>query len=547
LLVSVLTALTATSSGAVEPWSKEYPLDAVVRGQLAGIQQDWSEWLAAFEVDDPASEEEALERILEAARDLGMQALPELSLGASARGVEFARLGDRRRGQRALAAAEQLDPRRPETHFARATIHRLDGEWWSFVAETARGHLSLLRLPLERRVWLHNLLLWSLTTLLLAGCAFVAVLMLVRGPALFGSLLKVIRRYVPVPVGIGAILLLLLYCQRSERWVLAALFLLFGLAPILLDEQRRRITAELSPMARAAESARLGELRGTLFNDLQRLTVALPDSVAVSHLLADQDRRLGQCGRAKALYQRVVAAEPRNAAAWVDLGSCHFLDGEYDEAIEFYRRGVAIDQQLAEGHFNLSLAYSEFYRFAESERALGRAQRINSTLVAEWLARSPRRGAADVGSGLRRASEIRRDLQASWVLEADSAAWSSPWRDYLSLPMAVAGLILAVLVGRVLPRAHLEAMAPPMIEWGSRWSTLYRVLLPGLPELEAGDSMRSLIAIATASGLLLLPWVGTFGYRLPWGFEPTVHISWLTMIVGLALFFTWRWRREVAY
>ena len=86
-----------------------------------------------------------------------------------------------------------------------------------------------------------------------------------------------------------------------------------------------------------------------------------------------------------------------------------------------------------------------------------------------------------------------------------------------------------------------------MVDWGSRWSIPYRVLLPGLPELEAGDSVKSLVAIAVAIGLLLIPWIGTFGYRLPWGFEPAIRLGWLTTIVGLSFFFAWRWRREVAY
>lgn len=564
--VVALGAWAAPAAPAVAP---EFHLNASVRSNLATIQQSWSEWLAAYDLGDTESSEQALESLFEAMGQLSMTALPELSLGASTLAVESARLGDLRRAEGAIEVAERLDPTRPETAFARAAIHRLEGDWWNFAVDTGLGYIRALRLPVERRIWLHNLLLWFVTTLSVTGCAFAAILMLVRGPALFGSLLQALRRVVPVPIGIVVILALLLwpmalsagviavalnwsvllwaYCQRSERWVLVCLVLLFGIGPVVLDEERRRVAVELAPMAATTEDVRLGRLRGTTFTSLQRLATVLPDSAAVLHLTADVHRRIGQCEEAVPLYQHLLETEERNAAAWVDLGSCFYLRGEYDEAIRHYQRAIAVDPDLAEAHFNLALTYSELYRFADSGRALARAQRVDSTRVARWLEQSPSRGAAEVGGGFERGPEIREDLRASWVLEDDSAAWSSPWRDYLSLPFALAGLVVAWLAGHVLPRAHLEAQAPPLVDWGSRWGSVYRVLAPGLAELEAGESAQAAIALLVAAGLLLIPWVEANGYRLPWGFEPVVHLGWWAAMAGLALFFALRWRREALY
>jgi tetratricopeptide (TPR) repeat protein len=565
--LSLAVALTALPAAA-QFWADEFHLDSNVRGDLAEIQQQWSAWLSAYELDDSASEEEALERMLDTTRRLGMRSLPELSLGATARAVESARLGDDRRAQRALAAAERLDPGQPETSFAAAAIQRLDGDWSGFLARELEGYVRALDEPLERRLWLHNVLLWFLTTLMLSGCVFVALLMLVRGPALFGSLLEVARRYMPVPAGIGVVILLLLwpvalstgvlavalnwaillwaYCQRSERWVLAAIFLLFGLAPIILDEQQRRLAVDLSPVAQAAEAARSGELRGALFGDLQQLAILLPEDPAVIQLMADQHRRIGQCDQAKELYERVVTKEPQNAGAWVDYGSCYFVRGEYDQAIEHYRRATSLDEGLAAGHFNLALAYSELYRFAESGRALARAQKIDSTRVARWLEESPRRGFAEVGTGLERTPEIRRNLLESSALD-EVAAWSSPWEQFGSVPLALLGVLLALAAGRIMPRAHLEASAPPLVDFGSRWGAFYRIMVPGLPELEAGESMQGLLAVAVTTGLLLIPWVGAFGYRQPWGFEPGSNLGWFVVVAGLLATVGWRWRRETAF
>lgn len=546
-----------------------FHLNASVRSSLASLQQGWSEWLTAYELDDPDSEAAALDRLAAAAAALGMSALPDLSLGAATRAVESARVGDHARAMRALAAAERLDAGRPETSFARAAVHRVEGSWQAVLGHTALGYVRTLRVRGERWVWWHNLVLWLLATALLAGYAYVAILMLVRGPALFGSLLKELRKHMPVPVGIALIVLLVAwpmllpaglpgvalvwavllwaYCLRPERWALGLLLLVFGVAPVILDEQRRQITVDLAPMVRAAEHAQQGRLDGTLFDDLQRLAVVLPESTAVSHLVADQHRRIGQCDQAEELYGRVIQREQRNAGAWVDLGSCHFLQGEYDQAIEHYRRGISLDPTLAQGHFNLGLAFSELYRFAESDLALGRAQRLDSGRVAEWLKQTPSRGAAEVGAGLRRTREIRAELKASWVLEDDSAAWSSPWRDYLSVPVALGAILLAFVAGRFLPRGHLEEQAPPIFDLGHSWGPLYRIAVPGLPELEAGEPLRAAGSLLTFCGLVLLPWVASHGYRQPWGFEPVVRLGWLVTLSGLALFLLARWRREVAF
>ncbi len=566
--IAAALALLSAGAAAGDSTRPEPVLEAGVRRDLGEIQQNWSEWLASYELKDYEAEELALEAILERLDELGMTGLPELSIAASARAVDSARLGDARGSARALAAAERLDPGRAEIAFARAAIERQEGSWWSFVISTLEGYVKVLESPLKRRLLLHNAVLWLLMTALLGGCVFVAMLMAVRGPALFGSLLQALRRVVPAPVGMLFLVVLLLwpialssgvlvialnwsvflwaYAQRSERWVLATLWVLFGLTPLILDEQRRRVSVELSPMARAVEASRRGHLEGRLFADLERLKILLPDSPAVNQLVADQYRRAGQCDRSIDLYKQLVETEPRNAAAWIDLGACHFLRGEYDEAIEYFRRGASLDEDVAQGHFNLSLAYSELYDFSESERALARAQRLDSSRVAEWLEESSSKGVAEVSGGLKRAAAVRRELRRSWILEDDSAAWSSPLQDYLSMPIAVVGLLLSFLAGRLLPKGHLEAQAPPLVDWGSKWGGFYRVLVPGIPELEAGESVRAVAAVTLFAGLLLIPWIGVYGYRLPWGFEPEVSLGWVATVIGIPLFFMWRWRRESA-
>ncbi len=208
---------------------------------------------------------------------------------------------------------------------------------------------------------------------------------------------------------------------------------------------------------------------------------------------------------------------------------------------------ISLEPELAQGHFNLGLAFSELYRFAESDLALGRAQRLDSNRVAQWLRQTPSRGVAEVGTGLRRSREIRRELKASWVLEDEGTAWSSPWRDYLSVPVALGAILLALLAGRFFPRGHLEEESPSLFDQSHSWGPLYRIVVPGLPELEAGEPLRGAGWLFVFCGLVLIPWVGNYGYGQLWGLEPVLRFGWLVALSGLVVFLLARWRREVAF
>ena len=71
--------------------------------------------------------------------------------------------------------------------------------------------------------------------------------------------------------------------------------------------------------------------------------------------------------------QRLTAAEPRNAAAWHDLGNALLEEGKVDRAISMFRRALRIDDDLAEVHNDLGTAYFDKGWHAEAEACFRKA------------------------------------------------------------------------------------------------------------------------------------------------------------------------------
>ena len=80
----------------------------------------------------------------------------------------------------------------------------------------------LLLHPLERDLWLQDLLLWALVLLLVTGGLFLAVQMLTKGTSLFQDLADLFGRKLPRPVALalaGAALLWPLFLPHGAIWL----------------------------------------------------------------------------------------------------------------------------------------------------------------------------------------------------------------------------------------------------------------------------------------------------------------------------------------
>jgi tetratricopeptide (TPR) repeat protein len=539
-------------------------MTAPVRQTLKQLEEQWLDWIVQT---NPQQAERSVNELLEIARQLGMRRLPDLAAGAVARAVQSARQKNFSRAHWELEAAERFDPGRPETAFAEATVDRLEGRWPGAALARLKAYPRIFLHPLERDLWLQDLLLWALILLLVTGGLFLAVQMLTKGTSLYQDLVGLFGRKLPRPAAYGlagvallwplalphgplwlilyASVLLWGYASASERAVMIALWLLLGAAPQLVELQRRQVAVTLSPPGLAMQSLQDHRLYGSLFADLGVLRGVLPQSVAVKQLLADVHRTLNQWDLARALYKQVLEAEPNNAAALLDLGDYAFLKGDFGSAIQSFQQAAAADPRGPAAPYNLSQAFSESYMFDEQKGALRRAQDLDLARVNAWMANQQQRVVALPG-GINRIPEIRRELAASWTGREVRSGPAEVLRRGLSVFLSL-GLVLIALTLHLArrPFGYTERAMEVFPEGAfDRWG---RILLPGVASAEVGEGVRSFLALLVPTALLMLPLLGRLGTTIPWRYDPGNLLSWILAILGLAIYFGVRLRRELSH
>jgi len=208
LALLLAAAPAAASTGVSSPQITGIEMTNPVRRTLKQIEEQWLQWIVQTSSKDS---ERVVDDLLATARQLGMRRLPDLSVGAIARAHQVARQGDFVRAHWALEAADRLDPGRPAVAFAEAYVDRQQGNYLGAVGATLRGFVRIFGAPLERYLWLHDLLVWSLCLLLITGALFIAVQMVSKGGVLFEDLVAMFARRLPRGVATVATVLVLLF------------------------------------------------------------------------------------------------------------------------------------------------------------------------------------------------------------------------------------------------------------------------------------------------------------------------------------------------
>lgn len=548
-------------------------LTAPVRRQLYRVQSAWQAWSKAYAAGDRDAAANQLEQILLIANRLGMERMPDLSNAAVGLAVASAQNGDMERAAWALETARKLDDSRPETAFAEASIARVQGDWQTAFTAAATGVRRTVELPLARRLLLQNGLIWGLVSLLAASVAFLALLMATRGGTLFYDMSRLFSPPLPrlpadlltlalllwpllLPAGLFWLLLywsLLLwgYGSASERGVLIFAWILLGLTPVILAHQQRSVRLAQVPPARLIDHLESRSLYGAMFSDLEVLRSMLPDDATVTTLVADLHRRLGQWDYARAIYtelsQNPEAPTPSRAAAHHNIGVYHHRGGDYETAVNYYKRAVDADSNLPEAHFSLAQAFAQQYDFASSHEAMARAKALAPDAVNGWNARSvtAEESAVAVDGGLRQVTELRAALENLWRAERQDTSIADQWRRYRALSMSLALLALALALDQVRRQVGFRSgyLEPAEVRpGGDRW---LRALVPGLASSRREAGVAAFVAVWIPIALAAIVLMDRIGYRLPLAYEPARWLAvaatggalglWLLVRLGRAL------------
>lgn len=104
---------------------------------------------------------------------------------------------------------------------------------------------------------------------------------------------------------------------------------------------------------------------------------ASPDVLRAERLLAE-----GKVGEAKRVFEQVLARDPSDARAWLDLGLVHEATGDFASAEKAYRRAIEVDGNFAEAFNNLGVLLREGGKLVEATTMLERAVALDPQLTA---------------------------------------------------------------------------------------------------------------------------------------------------------------------
>ncbi len=505
-----------------------------IRQTLQQLQEEWETWKRGYFQADEGATASATKDLLRVTRELGLERLPDLSVAASVYAVRAAERSDTKRAAWVLEAAESLDPRRPETAFARAIVRRTQGDYVGAGLAMGDGVVRMLLRSETRTIWLHNVLLWFLVVVVASGGLFVIVQMAAKGSDLLHDLIRALAPPLPfafaLVLAVAAVLWPLLlpsgllwtlglwalllwgYGSASERLVLLGLLLLVGLTPVLLRTQQRAVQLRLSPPVRVMMALARGDLYADLFRDLQVLTSLLPENTAVAELESDLHRRLGQWEIAHVRYHEQLEEEPANAIVANNLGVYFFRKQDFPSATIYFERATQADAGLVEGFYNLNLAHSQSYEFAEARQALARAKGLGDARVDSWLEAEDANSHAIVGNGsFARYQEIQSALRRSWARE--SVPVLEALRGDLSVAVGMTVVLLALAIHLLRRRSGYSLSFSRDENPRSTASRLRRALIPGYSSALEGSGLGALGGVVLAAAVLILPLFHQIGYR----------------------------------
>lgn len=499
-----------------------------VQQSLKRLQELWLQWLGASLQDNPAKGGETLRSLQATARQIGFVRLPDLSLGAAALALQSAGDGDSGRARRHLEAAEALDPGRPEVALAAATVARRQGAWGRALG-SAWEALRRMVSPEHRGPLGVRLALWAGLVALTAAALFVAVQAMMKGSAVYGDLQRSLAARMSSGLAHALTLVVLLaplalpgrgvwlvlvwsallwgYGSRSERIVLAAVWVVAGSVPLAMASLERRSTLDQSPPMRAFDAFAQGRLSGSLFPNLQVLRAALPDDPGVLELTADVHRTLGQWEIARVLYRQVVARDAQATSALLNLGADSFRKGDFAAANGYFQRAADSEPPSAAAWYNLSLSFSESYQFEESRRALARAREIDGGQVDRWIQiPNPDRVLTFNGS-LERRDQIAERLREVWTVSAETGDVAAAGPIARRLPPIAAGV--AALLGLALHlvrRGRGYSDPAPWLGWrSSAGARVLRTLVPAVSHAELGEGGAAAANVLVLAALVTLP------------------------------------------
>jgi len=366
----------------------------------------WFEFLDAHMEDDSRGAAVALSELKRAAQMGGVRSLSDFSRTAAYEGRHAEEQGKLDRAARAYDAALVLDDGNCDAQFSRVGF-LLRRRSFQQAAEALPGVAnSLLGTHESRLSVLSMLLIWAAAGLAAAGLGSIVILVVRHARLWIHDLREISRRFfgagsavplglvlaaLPMAFGLGPLWLVLYWgalvypsCHRGERGVLAAVFVVLGMIPVMTAVISRENILERSPLYVAAADLEEKRDDASAEDGLRQAATVFAEDPDVWLLLGIYAERSADPERALAAYERAVSAGPFDYQPLLNRGNIYYQEGNFARAIRDYEAAAEIAPRAAEVYYNLALARTEAYDFVGQAAALQRARQISPGDVAYW-------------------------------------------------------------------------------------------------------------------------------------------------------------------
>jgi tetratricopeptide (TPR) repeat protein len=353
----------------------------------------WSKLDRVLDPLDASALESSTDELINSARPLDLRRLTPAALALVVR----ARTEPPPEALALLHSATRLDPICAEAWLGLAAAQLRAGSYLSGASSLVRGVWSAVE---DQRMRHFTLPALGLSLLLAALAAFVAwtVLALVRTVPLLwhdlceassawrlgrhGLAFAILALALPVfaagdPVWLVFWLFALgwAYLPRGQKAVGVAGLILCFLTPAAVEESLRSIAHPPNAVLRATTALQEHRWEPRITDELESLEALFRDQAAYHRLRGDSYRMNGRLDAALWAYQEGLRLAPNEPSLLLALGSIHFLQGDYNAAVESLQRAreAGADQVVVD--YNLSLTLAHTYHFHESDEAMEAAQR----------------------------------------------------------------------------------------------------------------------------------------------------------------------------
>ena len=111
---------------------------------------------------------------------------------------------------------------------------------------------------------------------------------------------------------------------------------------------------------------------------LQAAYATNPNDISVLSRLAQMQASLGDYNSACDLYEKLVGMDAENGLAWMALGHCYLLRGEYQKCFQAYQKALSTlqDRKNAQLWYGIALMYTKLETYDQAESAYQTVLRI---------------------------------------------------------------------------------------------------------------------------------------------------------------------------